>query len=246
MSTKVNELERPGTASRLPVSRTPVKASPKSAEQRQRRRGAQYFDAILWRLREHTETADGSGCVVGLAGCQPRVGATTVAANVAIRAADHGMAPVLIVDANFQRPRLHRVFKLRKGMGLIDVLAKRATTSETIQSGKIAGLDVLPVGRADLLERSAIDHERLAALMKELRHDYQLVVVDLAAAEDAGHQLLFAQYIDAALLVVRAELVRRNTAVEQFRRLSADGFDVVGAVVTGQRDYLPRWMRRNR
>lgn len=249
MSTSINEIESHGAAVAVAVQKAADEKA-KAAEMVQPgilppRRGAEYFDTILWRLRAHMDASNEQGFVLGLTGCQQRVGVTTVAANLAIRAADHGVAPALIIDANFRRPRQQRVFKLRKGAGLLDVLSDRASLTDAIRPTKVAGLEVLPMGNSDLRERAGIDRDQLAALVKELRHDYRMIIVDMAGSNDAGHGLLFAEHLDATLLVVRAEMVRRRVAVEQMERLVADHINVIGAVVTGKRNFLPRWMRRN-
>src|SRR5450755_2708786 len=75
------------------------------------RPGAEYFDALLWRLFDRREDAHGLGYLMGVTGCARHSGVSTVAANLAIRAADHGLGPVLLVDANDQHPQLNRMFK---------------------------------------------------------------------------------------------------------------------------------------
>src|SRR5450755_1964631 len=70
------------------------------------RPGAEYFDALLWRLFDRREDVDGVGYLLGVTGCARQSGVTTVTANLAIRAADHGLGPVLLVDANDHHPQL--------------------------------------------------------------------------------------------------------------------------------------------
>jgi Mrp family chromosome partitioning ATPase len=209
-----------------------------------RRRGAEFFDSILWRLRNRMEQDSDTGFFVGLTGCGRRSGVSTVAANVAIRAADHGLGPVLLVDANFQHPRLRRLMGNRKGAGLVEVLTGRASPSEATQPTKVNGLHLLTIGGLEVLERSPIEPDRLEALTKELRHEYRLVVFDLPVATDLHHGLLFASQLDAALLVVRAERVRQQMVEAALSRLLADGVNLVGTIVTGQKRYTPSWIAR--
>src|ERR1700675_4707976 len=97
-----------------------ARASIVSAATVYQRPGAEYFDALLWRLFDRREDADGVGYLLGITGCARQSGVTTVTANLAIRAADHGLGPVLLVDANDHHPQLHRVFGAKAGFGVAD------------------------------------------------------------------------------------------------------------------------------
>lgn len=245
MSTKLTPA-KPGTVTeRQDDADIPTRAAVRpAAVDVPRRRGAAYFDTILWRLRSRADEVNGTGHLVGVTGCTRRSGTSTVAANMAIRAADHGMTPTLLVDANFRHPRQRQLMRTRKGPGLAEILAGRASVAEAVQATQAAGLSVLAPGSRDVIERSAFDQDRLEALLKELRHEYRFVVFDLSEADDLNHGLLFAHRLDAALLVIRAEGVRRRGAESTASRLVADGVNLVGTVVTGQKRYTPHWLRR--
>jgi Mrp family chromosome partitioning ATPase len=242
MSTKLNG-STPETAESTHAVETRAAARPATVDV-PRRRGASYYDSLLWRLLGRVDDVHGTGQMVGLTGCGRRAGVSTVAANLAIRAADHGVSPTLLVDANFHYPRQRQLLHARKGAGLADVLTGRTSLAEAIHTTKIAGLSLLPLGSRDAIQRSAVDHDQLDSLMKELRHEYRLVVFDFAEAQDLHHGLLFASQLDAALLVLRAEAVRRRVAENTVNRLISDGVNLVGTVVTGQKHYAPQWLRR--
>jgi Mrp family chromosome partitioning ATPase len=208
------------------------------------RRGAEYYDSILWRLHGRMEPESDSGYLLGLTSCERRSGVSTVAANVAIRGADQGMSPTLLIDANFHFPRQRKLLGAKKGPGLAEVLSGQVAPADAIQSTKVVGLDLLTMGSRSVLERSAIEYDRLEPLLKELRHEYRLVVFDLPAAAQLHHGLLFASHLDATLLVVRAESVSRQTVESTMSRLLTDGVNLVGTVVTGQKRYTPKWLRR--
>ncbi|HYE03481.1 MAG TPA: hypothetical protein VD963_09635, partial [Phycisphaerales bacterium] len=75
----------------------------------------------------------------------PGSGATTVVTNLAMGFAASERR-VLIVDANFRRPGVHRVFGLRDGPGLADVLAGSATALDSVQGTSTTNLWVLAAG----------------------------------------------------------------------------------------------------
>ena len=110
------------------------------------RPGAEYFDGLLWRLFDRREDADGAGYLLGVTGCARQSGVSTVAANLAIRAADHGLGPVLLIDANDQHPQLQRLFGAKSGAGLADVLAGQALLATAVASDSCAGPAIAVAG----------------------------------------------------------------------------------------------------
>ena len=89
-----------------------------------RRRGAEPYDALLWRLQTR-QAGDANSLVLGLIGCEARTGTTTIAANLAVRASELGLGPVLLIDATGSRSRVTDAWNLAAGPGLADVLAGR-------------------------------------------------------------------------------------------------------------------------
>ncbi len=75
------------------------------------RPGAEHYDTLLWRIAPRLETAGGMGLLLGLTSSDRQAGVSTVAANLAIRAADHKLGPVLLADCNFRHPTLHTLLR---------------------------------------------------------------------------------------------------------------------------------------
>ena len=162
-----------------------------------------------------------------------------MASNLAIRAADHGLGPVLLVDANLHHPHLHRLIGAKSGLGLADVLAGQASLAATAQATRVPGLHVLPHGTERLLGRVCTDSMRLKGLVAELRESYSLVFVDLPEACQLGQSRGLAQALDGTALIIRSERIGRDVAQECHRRLTQDGIHVVGAVLT---DHAPTYL----
>jgi Mrp family chromosome partitioning ATPase len=219
-----------------------TRSAPASAATVPQRPGAEYFDALLWRLFDRREDADGVGYLLGITGCARQSGVTTVAANLAIRAADHGLGPVLLVDANHYHPQLQRVLGAKSGVGLADVLAGQAPLTAAVQPTRVPGLQLLPLGTGGLLTRVRIEPSRMEGLLAELRETFSLVLVDLPGACQMSHSYWLAHALDGAVLVIRSERIGPGVANDCVRRLAHDGIHVVGAVLTDQHTYLPSWL----
>ena len=224
-------------------------AAPRHAESRAvpRRRGADAYDTLLWRLHPRLEEragADGAGFLVGVTSCDRRAGVSTVAANLAIRAADHQMRPVLLVDGATTRPSVARQFRLRETKGLADALAGRCEINEAIQETPVEGLDVMPLGTTGLIDRVGLDHQLVDAMLAGLRESHEMVVFDLPEASELRHMLLVARRLDAAILALRCEKTSQGAASRAADQLRADGVNLIGSVMTRRRERVPAWLRR--
>lgn len=214
------------------------------ARSNRRRTGLDHYDSILWRLRQQFETSAGAATVLGVMGVTEGAGATTIAANLSNRMVDYAAGKVLLVDANFYRPRSERLFGLKKNPGLAEVLADDLPLSEAVQKTPHVGLELLAAGRAGMLEQLGIHPDAVQLLFSELRESYAAIVFDFSEASQLGPALLLAQQCDGVLLVARSERTRRGVAERAVKRLHADGVDVIGAVLNRQRQYVPQWLRR--
>ncbi len=209
-----------------------------------RRRGADAYDTLLWRLQPQMEDNRGAGFLTGITACSRGAGVSTVAANLAIRAADHHMDPVLLVDANVAHPQVARKFRMRNAYGLADVLAGQCSVQEAIHPTPVQGLEVMPLGTAGLMDRVGLHHEQFEAMLAGFRESHDMIVFDLPEVSELRHMLLVARQLDAAILALRSERTSHRVAEETASRLRADGVKLVGSVVTRQRHYVPNWLRR--
>ncbi len=207
-----------------------------------RKRGASYYDTLLWRLRSRMD-AESTGCfVIGVTSFARRSGVSTVAANLAIRAADHHLSPVLLIDANLQFARLHRAFRLRGKLGLADVLTGGCAPAEGVYKTRVESLDIMPLGSKDHLDRARIAPEQFDELMKWAREAYSTIIIDLPEAEDLRHSLMLARRADTSLIVVRAETVTRDDSQKALIKLNEDGIRVGGLILNRKRRFAPKWL----
>jgi Mrp family chromosome partitioning ATPase len=207
------------------------------------RRGAEPFDTLLWRLQSRPSATAFDATTVGLVGCGERVGVTTLAANLAVRACELGMGPVLLVEAETARPKLRKAWRLPAGPGLAEALRGEADFASCVLPGPAVGLKVICASGRRLgaltWYAGAVD-----ALLAEACADHRLALFDLAAAGALGGARALAQRLDQVLLVVDAESTRGNVAERIAEGLREDGVPITGAVLNRERRYAPRWLSR--
>ncbi len=174
----------------------------------------------------------------------PRSGATGTITNLAFAAAAADKK-VLVIDANFRRPGVHRVFGLAEAPGLADVLAGRATLDSTVQATDTKGLSVLPVGSAEDRVFERLGTQPMGDLLDRASEKYDLVLIDTAPAVVAGDALSIATRCDAVMMVVRAMAEKRGM-VNRIKNDLADGkAELLGVLVNGVRASAGGYMKRN-
>jgi len=209
-----------------------------------KRRGDEAFDALLWRLQSRQDAESAASQTIGLVGCESGAGVTTLTANLAVRASELQLGPVLLVEADMERPRLRSVWKLAPGPGLAELLAGEASYAECLRDGPAPHLHVLSAAGARRRHLPVWDPGVVDALLAEGSADHSLLLFDLPCAERMHHTVLLARRLDQVLLVARAERTRAATAQRTVDRLLDDGVALSGVVLNRQRQYIPRWLKR--
>jgi Mrp family chromosome partitioning ATPase len=249
-----NAFENTGAAIPLPRvnSEDGAIGEPSPAAQRtSRRNGARRsrvkakapYDDLLWRLQSR-QGANAAPLTIGLVGCDYRAGVTTIAANLAVRAAELQFGPVLLVEADARRPRLAKLWKLGRGPGLSELLSGEDAYGACLCPGPVDDLSVLHAGKSHRTDGAAWTAGDVDALFAEACADHSLVFFDLPPARDLQKSLLLARRLDQALLVVRAESDRDAELKKCVDRLLDDGVPIAGAILNRKRGYVPSWLRR--
>jgi len=211
---------------------------------RDRPRGivAESYRQIRGSIAKRVAAADHKTLLV-IAG-MPGSGATSAVSNLAFAfaAADKR---VLVIDANFRRPTLHRVMGLGEGKGLADVLAKAVDLGEAVQATSTPNLDLLSAGTKEhrVYERLATD--TMSELLNRARQEYDLVLIDCAPAIVAGDGIALAHRCDASILVVRALAEKRGMIARVKNELSDGRSEFLGVVVNAVRSSSGGYMKGN-
>ncbi len=246
MSTNLNSqnpVNITSTSARDVDNREPLARALRPPREVPGRDGAEVYDALLHRLSARRSDTGNVGLLLGLTSCVRGSGVTTLAVNLAIRAADHGMGPVLLIDSNSQRPKLHKLFNVSPKIGLAHILADRTELAACVQPTSVVGLDLLPLG-TNSLNRTRVEADQFEVLDAQLREHYSLVICDFPAASELGPTLLLAAMMDVTLMVIRAGHAAAQDAQRVVASLTDDGINLVGAVMTDDRHYTPRWLEK--
>lgn len=157
-------------------------------------------------------------------------GKSFVAINLAASLAKPD-SPVLLVDADFREPSLHRALNLVPLRSLRDYLVGEATFSECLTPTPIPGLTLVAARGDNFPAAEAFAGPRMREFIASARDltPPHYVLIDAPAAMAAPEAQILAGLVDAALLVVKANHTPRDMVIKSVDALK--GTPVIGAVL---------------
>lgn len=148
-----------------------------------------------------------------VATAKPGQGGTTTAANLAIALAMDGRR-VILVDADLRRPCLHEIFKAGNDTGLSDVLMGLKDLKDVILSTEISNLLLIPGGQPPLNPSELVGSRKMREIVQQLKDQADFVIFDTPAAIAFTDTVVLSQWLDGAVLVLRANQVPRGAELQ--------------------------------
>ncbi len=162
----------------------------------------------------------------------PGDGKSTLSSNLAVTMAQSGRR-VLLIDADFRRPRIAKIFGIDADIGMAAVVADKAELDEAIYASPVANLSIMPGGRRPSNPAELLSSRRFAELIDILRGKFDIIVVDtppLLAVSDPG---AVAAVVDGVVLTMRLRRNVKPLATRATRILESVDARLLGVVVNG-------------
>ena len=166
-------------------------------------------------------------------------GKTSVAVNLAVAFVAENKR-VLLIDANFRRPRLQTIFPKpaeqpeqvnQFGFGLSNLLLGQCGYQQAIRTSGIDDLDVIDSGPLPPNPAELLGTLRMEELIKEQRKNYDYIIVDGPPVLLVSDVKVLAKIVDGTVLVFNASATRRGAAQRTIRELQAVDAKIVGCVL---------------
>lgn len=182
------------------------------------------------------KSAEASGhTVLQVTSPRPSDGKSTLAANLAISIAQAGKSVVLI-DADFRKPRVHVLFGLSgSDPGLAAAADGEADVFAVVKPTAIEQLSVLPCGPIPDAPAELLSSSRFTDVLKALKGRFDYVIVDTPPLLAVSDPRVVAQRADAVLLTLRLTSTSRADGERAAEMLGDLGVNVLGVAVNATR-----------
>jgi capsular exopolysaccharide synthesis family protein len=157
-------------------------------------------------------------------------GKTTVAVNLAISVALSGRR-VLLVDANFRRSALPKLFPGVPTEGLSNILIGQGRLDAYSTSTAVPGLDVLGAGPIPPNPAELLGSSYLRDLIADARTRYDQVVFDGPPLLLVSDAMVLAASVDGVIMVCQYRVTSRGALQRSATQLASMGARIFGAVL---------------
>jgi capsular exopolysaccharide synthesis family protein len=165
-----------------------------------------------------------------VASALPGEGKSTVVVNLALVFGEVGKH-VIVADADFHRPTLHRTLKTPNTKGFSDLLAGQSELREAL-APVADGVWLSPRGASSTaVSRSGLGSRRLTEIMESMAAEAEYVLLDSSPILLVPDNLYMAAAADGVLLVVQAGVTRPRELLRAKEVVEKTGTPIIGVVL---------------
>jgi len=173
---------------------------------------------------------DRSFKVLLVASCGPREGKSTCSITIGTTMAQSGNR-TLIIDGDLRRPRLHRTFGVPSQQGLSTMILGESDADQAIHPTTVNNLWVLPAGPVPPNPAELLNADRYKQILDQLTSRFDRVIIDSPPVGAVADGLVMSSFADGVVLVVRAGVTNKNSAVRGVRSFLGVKAHIYGAVL---------------
>jgi Mrp family chromosome partitioning ATPase len=184
--------------------------------------------------------------VVVFAGIDHGNGCSQICVSVAEILARSSRGPVCLVEANFRSPALPELFGTTNHHGLADALVEQGPIRTFAKMASPDNLWLLSSGALAADSPSLLASEQLRERLDELRQGFDFVIIDAPPLTHYSDAVLLGQLSDGLVLVIEADVARRETAEVVTQNLRSAKVPILAAVLNKRTFPIPekiyRWL----
>ena len=182
-------------------------------------------------LRTNVMLSGKENKVVMITSCGPDEGKSTVAFNLAISIAESGKK-VLFLDLDLRKSVLVGRYKIRTVIkGVTHYLSGQNSLSEVLYKTNVKNLNVIFSGPVPPNPAELLGGDDFKNMIKELKRQYDYIVVDTPPLGSVIDAAIVAQSCDAAILVIAVNQVSYKFAQNVLDQLKKTNIRIIGSVL---------------
>ena len=177
-------------------------------------------------------STDNKPCVIMLTSAGPMEGKSLTCANLAIILA-RSYKPILLIDGDMRKPRIHKIFQSSHRKGLSSVLVGKDTPADAIVKTQVKGLHLLPVGPIPPDPSELIGSKTMAQFIASLKKKYAYIIIDTPPVMAVTDAVALSPFVDTVMLIARVGSTPRQVIKHSIDQLRAVNANILGVVLNG-------------
>ncbi len=157
-------------------------------------------------------------------------GKTTTAVNMAIAFSQLG-GPVLIVDGDMRKPRIHKLFSGSNGVGLSSFLSGNAELKSIIKSSSVPNLFYIPSGPIPPNPSELLGSNLFKNMLQFLGTSFEQIIFDAPPVLSFGDSLILSNCVNGVVLVALSGKTPREALNQSKNLLFQVNAKILGVVV---------------
>ena len=175
--------------------------------------------------------ADGNHKVIQIESSSAKEGKTTVACNLAVSL---GLTDkkVCLLDLDFRRPRVHRVFNISKDEGLAEYFLGDLTKEQIIKKTEYANVDIITRGGEIYNSSLVLVSDKFKELIASLRNQYDYVIVDCPPVLQVSDYIHISKVTDGVIFLIAYGITTKAQVAEAIKELRNNDAKILGTVLS--------------
>lgn len=166
-------------------------------------------------------------------------GCTRLCAITAQLLAENVSGSVCLVEGNFRTPSLPDLFGVDNHHGLADSLRQEGAIQGFARRAGRDNVWLLSSGLLGTDSVNLLNCDRMKERIAELRSAFDYVLIDAPPLNSCADAMVFGRLADGVVLVLEANVTRRETALRVAEKLRATKIPVLGAVLNKRTFPIP-------
>ena len=175
--------------------------------------------------------SDGKRKVIQIESALAKEGKTSVTANLAVSL---GLTDkkVVVVDLDFRRPRLHRVFGLEKENGIAEYMMDNLSRDKVAKHTSHKNVDLVTRGAEIYNPALILVSDKFKELIASLREEYDFVLLDCAPVLQVSDYIHISKLSDGALFLVSYGKTTKAQVADAVKELNKNNINILGTLFT--------------
>jgi capsular exopolysaccharide synthesis family protein len=180
-------------------------------------------------INDTSSAPEGSTLLVTSA--EPSEGKSCTIANLAIAMAQSGRK-TLVVDCDFRRPQIHKIFNVENESGFADLLSHFKNKGKIhLKRTAIPNLDVFPCGKIPPNPSELLESPGTKKIIDALATRYDTVLIDSPPINSVTDPVILSRLANGVVLIIRAGETKRDIVQQAAEQLNSAGANLLGGVI---------------